>query len=280
MRRLAIACGLAAAVGCGDGSRPPRFAAPVEGNGAAAAPAVAIAAPKPAASDPAAERVVDELLLKHTKAEPKRIEPLKTIVVKRKGTWNLGGQTTDATMNVHAVWPDLYRSRITLGVNENVPIVIGVRGRAGWQVQQLPGADNRPTPLDPGRLDEVLAEVWAEWFPVLVPLTDPTRRVGPAPAGLDPGPKAVAVRVWVAERPPVVLHADRETGLLSKVEFEAKASGRVSPRSLALSDFKPVGGVLLPHRIDYTEGPQSGIAWTAIEYELPKSIDPALFDKP
>jgi hypothetical protein len=274
MRRVLWACSLAAVAGCSGEAEKPEFAKSVDGGGAKAVPVASVAGDRPTASDPAALRVVEGLVLKHTANEPKRLDRLRTYGFTRKGKMLVGGSQRDVAMRLRAVWPDRQRADWTVeGENGRATPVFCLRGGTSWQAE----AGGSPTPVDPVKQDEVSADLWAEWVVAVLPLAEPGRIAGPPPAGEDP---ATVARVWLPGRPPVVVAADPATGLLARVRYEVKVSGRVTARTLALSNHQPVGGVLLPHLVELSEGREPGAVYTSVEYETPSEYPAATFEKP
>lgn len=273
-RRWILFALLGVCLGCEARKKGDQFAKPIEDSEGLSKAVVSIAGAKPEKSDPASEAIIHELLLKHTQSAPQRLEAIKKHIVRRKGQWNTPMGKLSATMVVHADWPK-YRAVYQLeGMQPHTWVFLG---GSGWQ--HAPMLDiHSPQPLAQVDYDRAFPDASAEWFAVLVPLVAGKCIFGPPPEGASTSKKAV--RAWVDENPPVVLEVDPSSGLLNRVRFEAREAGRVVARSVQLANHQLIGGVLLPGTVDFFEGPLPLVAWKEVNYELPKQIDPALFEKP
>ena len=130
----------------------------------------------------------------------------------------------------------------------------------------------------PHEIDSALPDVRAEWVASLVPLIADNIRIARVPT--EKVSSETVLRFWYADQPPVILHADSKTNWITQIAFEAKDDGQTVTRMLTLGDHRPVNGVVLPHRIEFSGGPRFKCNWATVEYEFPVAIDEATFDKP
>jgi hypothetical protein len=267
---------LAAVVGCNDSGPPKRsLAKPVDDGGANTPPVAAKKVSKPDRTDPAAEAVIEKLLKAHTGGKPELIEPLKTHAITRKGQFTIGEQSQETVWRMTAAWPDRYRVEMEWPAQGGTRDLMVQNGPEGWKLMRAAG-DVRPVPFTPGEYAPFVADAYAEWATLLVPLLDAAARV----AALPPDGAAGKVWVWVAGRPAVLLSIDEKSGLLTRVDYEVPEVGGAITASLVLSEHKPVNGVLLPTKVDYSRNNRPTARWASSEVEFPKAAPADAFTKP
>jgi hypothetical protein len=263
-------------VGCYDTGPSPRpLAKPVEDGHRDATPTRAQKLTKPAQTDPAAEKVLDTLLKTHTNDKLELISPIKTHALTRKGQFFVNGTPQQFVWHIRAIWPDRYRVEMEWADFGGVRDLLVQNGSDGWKMMRSIGM-GQPTPFTVMDYSQVATDAYAEWMLLLVPLLDASTRV----AVLAPEGTAGTVWVWVAERPAVLLHIDQDSGLLTRVDYEVPEIGGAIAASLLASEHKPINGVLLPSKVEYTRNNQPTARWTSSEIEFPKDIPLETFTKP
>jgi hypothetical protein len=277
MRRTWVLAGLVAAVlGCNDSGPPKRnLAKPVDGGGTGTPPVAAKKVGKPDKTDPAAEAAIEKLLRAHTGGKPELIELLKAHTLTRKGQFMIGEMPQESVWRVQAAWPDRYRVEmewVTLGGARDLMVQ---NGADGWKVMRSQGV-LQPVPFAGLEHAQMATDAYAEWAITLVPLLDPAARV----AALPPDGAAGKVWVWVADRPALLLTTDEKSGLLTRVDYEVPEVGGAITASLVLSEHKPVNGVLLPTKVDYSRNNRPTAQWASSEVEFPKPAAADAFTKP
>ena len=275
MHRLIFLVSLSAFVGCGTATKPQEFGTPIDDS--PSIPTLKIAGEKPETTEAATRELFDKIVLAHTNNQPSRIEQLRKHKQHRKGERIVGDFRSPLEMDVVASWPMRYRANYLHTMPDKIVHAFSFRNDTGWQNRSDIGAGQR-IPILPLELDSMLPDVRAEWVASLVPLIADNIRIARVPS--EKLNSEMILRFWYADQPPVILHADSKTNWISQIAFEAKDDGQTVTRMLTLSDHRPVNGVVLPHRIEFSGGPRFKCNWATVEYEFPVAIDEAIFDKP
>ncbi len=275
MHRSIFLLFLFAFIGCGSASKPQEFGTPIDDS--PSTPTLKVAGEKPETTDTATRELFDKILLAHTNNQPSRIEPLRRHKQRRKGERIVGDFRSPLEMDVIASWPTQYRANYLHTVPTKIVHSFSFVNDSGWQHRSDQGSNQR-IPILPHEIDSALPDVRAEWVASLVPLIAENIRVARMPT--EKVNSETILRFWYADQPPVILHADSKTNWITQIAFEAKDDGQIVTRMLTLSDHRPVNGVVLPHRIEFSGGPRFKCNWATVEYEFPVAINEAIFDKP
>ncbi len=270
--RQLMVIGLVCLAGC-DAAPPPSKARPIEE--ARAAEAIPeIDAPKPEKSEPEAAQIVNTVLLAHTNNEPSLIEKFRKVQIKRKGVFQLPDRQSNMTMEIQ-MWGDQYRAKMTFDSLPTQFSIYWVSGNAGWM---LPPMAEQRVPLDLAQRENVFPDVRGDQMTVLTPLLSDKlvcTLARPQSEGNNP-----FVRVWIPDQPPILIEVDAKTNHISRLIYQAMDSGRKVERTLRLSDYKAVAGVMLPHKVVFGIGERPLTTWSSIHYEVPGVFDLSIFDKP
>ena len=275
MLRPTILLILTVVAGCGDATKPQEFGTPIDDSPSTVA--LKVAGERPETTDAATRELFDKILLAHTNNQPSRIEALRKHKQHRKGERIVGDFRSPLEMNVVASWPTLYRANYLHAIPDKIVHAFSFRNDTGWQNRSDIGAGQR-IPILPLELDSMLPDVRAEWIASLVPLIADNIRIARVPTE-KVNPETI-LRFWYADQPPVILHVDSKTNWITQIAFDAKDDGQTVTRMLTLADHRPVNGVVLPHRIEFSGGPRFKCNWATVEYEFPVAVDDATFDKP
>ena len=176
--------------------------------------------------------------------------------------------------------PDLARTEIEREeAGQTFKSVIVINGDKGWTVN--------------GNVEEMSAESIAGWrkgvfwvsAPILGPrlLSDPKSVLEKLPEVKVGDRTAVGVKLPLEKYGSIRLYFDKETGRLLKLEQDYKTeqgSDRDGTTEVILSDFREVGGIMVPHKKTQQEGSKVFGEWDVTEYKFADRLDPKLFEKP
>lgn len=263
---------LALACGCDGSPQPKEAAKPIDDGGPLVKP-IPASGSKPAGTTPAAQKLIGEMLAAHTNSKPAALEAFRNCIVQRIGEVNVGSANMPAECSERFAWPDRYRVDWKFGTN---PIFL-VNGDSVRMVSQQLGFE-KPPDISPVQARDTLEDVRATWMTLLVPLLDSKGYI--ADTVLDVPPERLALRVWVGHQPPLVLEIDAKSRHLKKIHFEKVKDGRIENWMFILDDLKPVNGVILPHKLNYTSGRTAGASWVSVKYEVVASFPLEVFIKP
>lgn len=263
------------AAGCDQKpNRLPAAAVPVD-EPAAKRATITVDAPKPQATDPAATEAIAKMLIAHCKGNIAALKSLTHCTVQRTGELNQGGQMNPAQCLERYSWPGRYRGEWTYG---NSPVcTFFIQDET---VKFYAPAAGHTEPVMPGGRESIdaLEDLRGMWMTMLVPLADPADYLAERIESADPG--RIALRLWVKTHAPCVLVLNGATHQLESVTFDKTGDGRRETWTYELADLKPVNGVLLPHRLIYSAGKQTGAIWKQITYTPGTGFEPGTFEKP
>ena|GEM_PF-411852 len=192
-------------------------------------------------------------------------------------TEKVRGKTT--TYRRYVQLPNRFRTEIEseLDGKPSKSVIVIDEGK-GWSVSD-------------GKLEEMSAEDVAGWrkgafwvsAPILGPrmLSDPDTALTKLPEVKIEHRASVGVKLARKDYGTIRLYFDREIGRLLKVESDYMAEdGKKGVTEVILSDFREVGGVMVPHKKTQQEGGRVFGEWDVTEYKFADMLDPKLFEKP
>lgn len=180
------------------------------------------------------------------------------------------------TMVVHL--PDRWRwSLIADQGGQKVQILFVVNGQRGWQLTGGIAAMEMPRE----RVAELREEIYVLGLATIVPLKQdsgfefevlPEEKVGDQPA--------VGLKVRHKGRPDVRLYFDKTSGLLVKIQRQARDAGITVNKEYLYAAHKSFDGVQLPTKYTELTNGKKFVDVGEIRYEFHRRLDERLFEKP
>lgn len=172
------------------------------------------------------------------------------------------------------LYPDKAKVTGTIDIGgQELPLVQVVNGS---KLSMSIGGMALPVPDD--QVAEAVASMYAQSLTLLTPLLTADYTLAPADGVEVDGKKAVGVKVSRKDRPAVTLHFDADSGRLVRTSRAGKAEdGSEAERVTVYADYKPVGGVQLPHRTTVTVGGRKSADNQIEKYEMLETVDAGLF---
>lgn len=172
--------------------------------------------------------------------------------------------------------PDQGRWAFELDTGGTKQRVILVLNRdKGWR-----GGSGASKEMTQGEVDELRQEAHAAWVMTLLPLREKPFALALLPDATVAGQAAAGIKVTSKGQPEVRLYFDKKSGLLVKVERQAREAGREVKKETYLGEYKDFGGVKLPTRIlDLADGRKTADV-TVTGYRFPPRPDENAFTKP
>ncbi|MBA4187008.1 MAG: hypothetical protein C0467_03220 [Planctomycetaceae bacterium] len=263
----------AVVIGCGPGKElPDAVVRPKEVSSSAADPN----GPAPAASEPAAKAVIDRALGAISGNDPTRLSKAKVAKVTYQGAVKTSPQNTDMTKAsrvIETVWPSL-----ALVADD----FMGDFPNTAFYLRESQGWMRFGPKLNPETLPQVLGPVirndlgaW-HWMMLGLPLSDPKAIV----FGVAKKPGGTSVKVALPDRPVYLVTFDETSGLPVKSEYHPLENQLRVRKVFVMTEHKPVAGLLLPTKIEFTQNDLVAERWSSPNWEFPESIDPARFEQP
>lgn len=268
---LGLSLGLT--VGCGD--KPPAVIEAKAIEQPKAENAELKPPPKPAATDPAARNLLDEVLAAHTGKQPDKLSALRECSFTRKGTTD----RLSAVWKRDMVWPANYRIRIEMSdTSGNKKILTyALRGEASW----VQGGDD-PNPkgkMDAETRTTVRSQLHEDGLTLLFVLADPQTLVAPAADEKWNDKELSVVDVWTPAGDHARLGIDKKTKLLTRIVYVGQEAGTPVTKEVTFQEYKEFGGVKLGSKM-YAQTRSKPLGeWTELTLETTKP-DPKLFDGP
>jgi hypothetical protein len=236
--------------------------------------AVAVAAAAPAAAQDAAA-VVKKAIDAHGGADA--LNKTRTARAKGTGTLTLLGQDHEfASASVYAL-PDRFKLELAADINKLKLTATQVVNGKQVKVKTVLGGTEQPTT---DRVKEETAQaVLVQDATTLTPLVEGNKYTLTAEKDADvAGSPAAVVLVAGGGLKDLRLFFDKKTGRLVKTQRKGLASNatglvEVNEESF-LSDYKPVGGALLPMKVTVTHDGKKFMAVTVTEVTPVDKVDP------
>lgn len=267
---------VAVVIGCGPNKEIPTNVPSVKGSGPKTAPPT----PKvPDTSDPAAKAVIEKAIAAITQKNPKLLSKGRVSRCLTHGAVQLpSGPMSDATRRIEAVWPDRARVVYQFKGGTEPTLTFLLRGPLGAHYvgpQQI--ERGRPEELGTILRDDLIGQ---HWLPLGVPLDDPRAIAFDVQKSSVNGRDATTLRFALPGQVVYELAFDSESSLLVRVEYTAKVLTGQSRKVMMLSDYKLVGGLMLPHALTSTENRLPAERWFVDAWEFPEKIEDSAFEGP
>jgi len=200
--------------------------------------------------------------------------------------------------------PDYYRSEFECKFwMDDAPVrtIVVVKKQKGWRCVSATGKTEELSTKEIADYKQTIRLQYL-WICGAALLSDPSSRLTSLPETRIGDQTAVGVRLTHKEYWPIRLYFDKDTALLLKSERNKNDDDRLGRSSeMTYSDFRRVGGILVPHKRTYkAEGPSrsvtqvEGIGTVKIETHLSPvnrldeltelrfadKLDPKFFEKP
>jgi hypothetical protein len=280
MKRLTtfalVGLSLGLTVGCGD--KPPAVIEAKAIDQPRAESAELKPPPKPAATDPDARKLLDDMLAAHTGNQPDKLAALRECSFTRKGT--LDNQVT-AVWKRDLVWPDRYRVRTEMSNTAGGKLVhtFALRESVGWL---QPGED--PNPKSKLSADMVLtlrSQFHEDAVTLLFVLADGQTLAAKAADEKWNDKELGVADVWTPAGEHARLGIDKKTKLLTRIVYVGREASSPDPvtKEITFQEYKEFGGVKLGSKMYAQTKSQSLGVWTELTVDLTKP-DAKLFDGP
>jgi hypothetical protein len=239
---------------------------------------------KPDTSDPAARKLLDEMLAAHTGGKPDKLAALKECSFTRKGIADTPVGRLTAVWKRDVVWPDGYRIRLETSDTSGTKTTqtYALRGEVAWF--QLGDETSKKDKLAAGLVPNLKSQFHEDCVTLLFVLADPkTVAAGGPPDKL--GDKDLAtVDVWTPNGQHARLGIDTKTKLLTKVvyvgrEAESQQASYPVTKELTFQEYKEYAGVKLGSKMFAQTRAKPLGEWTDLTVETTKP-DAKLFDGP
>lgn len=277
-----VGLSLGLVVGCGDKPRPVIEAQQIDkpkGDDGELKPP-----PKPAATDPDARKLLDEMLDAHTGKQPDKLNALRECSFTRKGTTDTPNGQLKAVWRRDLAWPDRYRLRTELSNTTGYTGVqtFALRGEVGWH---QPGDESNPKgKMAAGVVTNLRSQFHEDAVILLFVLADPKTLAAKAADERWNEKELSVVDVWTPAGDHARLGIDKKTKLLTRIVYvghEAESPTDVYPvtKQITFQEYKEFGGVKLGSKMYAATRSKPLGEWTELTVDLTKP-DPKLFDGP
>jgi hypothetical protein len=234
------------------------------------------AGPPARAADPDPAAVIARAI--EAKGGAAKLEKYKASTATFKGKFSGFGPVIDTAGTLRTMAPDKLHlvSKSKSGGAESTFVQV-LNGDKGWW-----DLNGNPTELDTDMMAEAREQLHAGAVAELRGLTGKGVKLAPL-AGAKVGEKnALGVRVACAGHRDVDLYFDKDTGLLLKRETKGKdpTTGAEYAATTLYDDYKEVGGLMLPHKVDerHDGKPYNRLRFTEIKLE--EKLPDGAFAKP
>lgn len=241
---------------------------------------------KPEASDPAAKKLLDEMLAAHTGGKPDKLAALKDCSFTRKGIAETPAGKTTTVWKRDILWPDNYRIRLETNYPDGTKTMQSfvLRGDKAWF---QPGDDTtaKKQEVATGLIPALKGQFHEDCVTLLAVLADPKTLVASGPPEMLLEKELKTVDVWTPAGHHARLGIDPKTKLLTKVVYvghEADPHTATSypvTKELTFQEYKEFAGVKLGSKMFVSTRVKSLGEWTELTVETTKP-DAKLFDGP
>jgi outer membrane lipoprotein-sorting protein len=220
---------------------------------------------------PASAQTVDDIIAKNLQARG-GLDKLKAVTTVRLTGTMSSGPGGDVSFVMEQKRPDMMRTQIVV---QGATIVSGFDGQTAWQINPMAGGSA------PQILPAAQAKVVAEQADFDGPLVDYKAKgntielVGTSPVD---GRDAYKIKLTAKSGASVVVYIDAERFLEVRSESRTTFQGREVESESVLSDYRPEGGLMMPHVVEVGQkGSPQKMRRTIQKVELDIPIDDARF---
>jgi hypothetical protein len=153
--------------------------------------------------------------------------------------------------------------------------VLVLNGEKAWQSDGGPAAE-----LLPARASEVRDEAYVDYVATLVPLTKAGYTLSSLPKAKVGGEAVAGIKAVHKGRPDVRLYFSEKTGLLAKIEREARVAGLKVDQEYLYGAYKDFDGVKLPTKQTVMINGKKFTEFTSGDVTFPVKLDEKTFAKP
>lgn len=238
---------------------------------------LAAVVPARAEDDAKPREVIAKAIKAHGGAD--NLKKFQATVTKSKGKFYGLGDAIDYTSEASIQLPNRIRSEVSGNVSgQEFKFLQLVNGDKGW-VKRGENTDD----MNKEQLAEAKEQLNVATIAHLVALGDKEYKLSSLGDSKVGGRDAVGVRVEREGFRPVSLFFDKGNGLLVKTETRGKDLMRGGEEYTGVnvySDFKKVGGLMIPHKIKITRDGKDYVDSETTEVKLSEKLDDAVFAKP
>jgi hypothetical protein len=243
--------------------------------GALAAPLLA-GGPPARAADPDPAAVIARAI--EAKGGAAKLEKYRASTATFKGKFYGFGPGIDTAGTLRTMAPDkqFVLSKSKQGGAEDTFVYV-VNGDKGWMI-----FNGNPTELDKDMMAEAREQLHAGAVTELRGLTDKGVKLSPLGETKVGDRAAVGVRVACAGYRDVDLYFDKDKGLLLKRETRGKdpTTGAEYASTTLYDDYKEVGGLMLPHKVDERHDGKPYNRMRLTEIKIEEKLPDSAFAKP
>ena len=232
-------------------------------------------APRPAAAAPAqgALPTVDEIIARNLQAKggAEKWQAVKSV----KMTGKMTAQGTEMPLTVYAMRPNFNRQEITLPAGKAIQ---AFDGTSAWIVNPTIGIDT-PQPV-PGPAAE-LAKNSADFDGALINYKAKGNAIELVGKEQLDGKDVYHLKVTVKGGPVQHYLLDAGTGIELRMSADVDLpNGQKQTLTTDMSNYKPVNGIMIPHTVTQSTGPQRLLQWTINSVEFNSVPDDSIFRMP
>lgn len=241
---------------------------------------------KPETSDPAAKKLLDEMLSAHTGGKPDRLAALKDCSFTRKGVAETPAGKTTTAWKRDILWPDNYRIRLETSYPDGTKMTqsYALRGDKAW-FQPGDDAAAKKVELAAGLTPALKGQFHEDCVTLLFVLADPKAVAAGGPPDRLGDQDLLTVDVWTPAGRHARLGIDAKTKLLTKVLYvghEADPQTNTSysvAKELTFQEYKEFAGVKLGSKMFAQTRAKALGEWTELTVDTTKP-DAKVFDGP
>jgi hypothetical protein len=168
--------------------------------------------------------------------------------------------------------PDRLRLSVDTG---KIKVISVLNGNKGWSTDGGPAVE-----LLPARVQELREEAYVQWAATLVPLTKTGFTLTTLPKTRVGGDSALGIKVVRKGYPELRLYFLERSGLLARIEREAREAGLKVDKEYLYSGYKVFDGVKLPTSHTELINGKKFTEFTSSDVSFPARIDEKTFAKP
>ena len=234
---------------------------------------------KPFTSDPAAQKLLAEVLAAHTGGKPELLAKLKQCRFTRTGQIEQPNGRFPNIWTTTLAWPDRYRlATEQIGVATN-SMTYASSPNGAWMYPAGPDNKDKAT-MPPEFLLTFLLQNQEDAVSLLFALTEPGIVVqGGTPDTLD-GQPVLKLEVWNAALPYARIDVDAATKLVKRITYNGREMTSPIVKELLLLNSADYSGIKLASRILVKGGGRTLAEWNEFTVEFLPVVDPKLFEQP
>jgi len=244
--------------------------------------------PKPAKSDPAALKLLQECLAAHTNGDLSKLAALKKCTLTRTGTLELAPpvNAVEAEWRLDFSWPETYRYYTRLTMSGDTKVWAAGTAPKPWSYMsvtesgQIEPKQQSRSELKDAASNDTKMQYREDALFLLFPLADPETIVVLAEDISIGESPALALRVWTPALDHAVIYIDEKSKLIVRFVYEGLEQGVPLVKLLTYGKHEEQAGVKFPTEIEVS-APQRVLArWKKIKVEPRAMFEPKAFETP